>query len=90
MAPKADTAAPSATNSSETHKPPPEKPSETNRRSYIILSYWLIVLFLGLPIWWKTTAIYRASLPLDGMIQWSEGKVSGIKHGKCVENIEQL
>lgn len=79
MAPKVDTATPSAANVSETQIPPPEKPSETNRRSYIILSYWLIVLFLGLPIWWKTTAIYRASLPLDGMIQWSEGKVSIIQ-----------
>lgn len=26
-------------------------------------------------MWWKTTAIYRAELPLDDMMQWSEGKV---------------
>lgn len=55
--------------------PPAEKPSDTRRRSYIVWSYWLIVVFLGLPIWWQTTAIHRAHLPLDGMMQWADGKV---------------
>ncbi|OAA73671.1 Phosphatidylinositol-glycan biosynthesis class S protein [Cordyceps fumosorosea ARSEF 2679] len=54
--------------------PPPEKPSDTRRRSYIVWSYWLIVIFLGLPIWWQTTAIHRANLPLDSMMQWADGK----------------
>ncbi|KOS22500.1 GPI transamidase component PIG-S -like protein [Escovopsis weberi] len=52
----------------------PEKPAAVRQRSYIILSFWLIVLCLGFPIWWRTTAIYRAELPLDGMLQWSDGK----------------
>lgn len=56
-------------------QPPPEKPSDIRRRSYIILSFWLIVVFLGLPIWWKTTTIYRADLPLQEMLDWSDGKV---------------
>ncbi|KAL2114911.1 hypothetical protein VTJ04DRAFT_10574 [Mycothermus thermophilus] len=55
-------------------EPPPEKPSDVRRRSYIILSFWLIVLLLGLPIWWKTTTIYRADLPLQEMLDWSDGK----------------
>lgn len=55
--------------------PPPEKESDITRRSYIVLSFWLVVVFLGLPIWWKTTTIYRANLPLDGMLEWAEGKV---------------
>ncbi|KAH6957943.1 phosphatidylinositol-glycan biosynthesis class S protein [Ilyonectria sp. MPI-CAGE-AT-0026] len=54
--------------------PPPEKESDITRRSYIVLSFWLVVVFLGLPIWWKTTTIYRANLPLDGMLEWAEGK----------------
>ncbi|KAH7324314.1 phosphatidylinositol-glycan biosynthesis class S protein [Stachybotrys elegans] len=54
--------------------PPPEKPSDILRRSYVVLSFWAIVLLLGLPIWWKTTSIYRASLPLDAMLQWADGK----------------
>ncbi|KAK4142880.1 phosphatidylinositol-glycan biosynthesis class S protein [Dichotomopilus funicola] len=53
---------------------PPEKPSDVRRRSHIILSFWLIVLCLGLPIWWKTTTIYRADLPLQEMLDWSDGK----------------
>ncbi|KAF6798237.1 phosphatidylinositol-glycan biosynthesis class S protein [Colletotrichum sojae] len=54
--------------------PPPEKPSDARRRSFVILSFWVIVLLLGLPIWWKTTTIYRADLPLDDMLQWADGK----------------
>lgn len=66
---KNDTATPSR------KQPPPEKPSDVRRRSYVILSFWLIVLCLGLPIWWKTTTIYRAELPLDEMMEWADGKV---------------
>ncbi|KAK0669190.1 phosphatidylinositol-glycan biosynthesis class S protein [Cercophora samala] len=54
--------------------PPPEKPSDVRRRSHVILSFWLIVLLLGLPIWWKTTTIYRADLPLEDMLEWADGK----------------
>ncbi|KAL6876932.1 phosphatidylinositol-glycan biosynthesis class S protein [Trichoderma novae-zelandiae] len=54
--------------------PPPEKPSAVRQRSYVVLSFWLVVLLLGLPIWWKTTAIYRAELPLDSMLKWADGK----------------
>ncbi|KAM0424186.1 hypothetical protein ACHAPT_010556 [Fusarium lateritium] len=54
--------------------PPTEKPSDITRRTRVVVSFWLIVLCLGLPIWWKTTTIYRANLPLDGMLEWAEGK----------------
>ncbi|AEO67836.1 uncharacterized protein THITE_2116949 [Thermothielavioides terrestris NRRL 8126] len=72
-------AAPAATTSNglplpARKEPPPEKPSDVRRRSYIILSFWLIVLCLGLPIWWKTTTIYRADLPLQEMLDWADGK----------------
>lgn len=56
-------------------QPPPEKALDTRRRSFVVLSFWLVVMVLGLPIWWKTTTIYRANLPLDRMLQWAEGKV---------------
>lgn len=58
----------------EAGSPPPEPASDVRRRSQIVLSFWLIVLCLGLPIWWKTTTIYRANLPLEGMLAWSDGK----------------
>lgn len=66
-------------------QPPPEKPSDIRRRSFVVLSFWVIVVLLGLPIWWKTTSIYRANLPIDGMLQWAEGKVgfSWCKFGWC-------
>ncbi|KAI0996673.1 hypothetical protein K3495_g11510 [Podosphaera aphanis] len=55
-------------------EPPPETIESVQLRRLIILSYWLIVIIFGLPIWWKTTAIYRASLPLDQMMDWANGK----------------
>ncbi|KAF3065753.1 GPI transamidase component PIG-S like protein [Daldinia childiae] len=55
-------------------QPPPEKPEDIHRRSYIVASFWFIVLFLGLPIWWKTTTIYRADLPLNQMMDWADGR----------------
>ncbi|KAI1499034.1 phosphatidylinositol-glycan biosynthesis class S protein [Biscogniauxia marginata] len=61
--------------SNKRRQPPPEKPADIRRRSLVIASFWLIVLFLGLPIWWKTTTIYRADLPLSQMMDWADGKV---------------
>jgi len=63
---------------SKRKEPPPEKPAEIRMRLQIFISFWAIILFLGLPIWWKTTAIYRASLPLDEMMDWAEGRVGYI------------
>lgn len=56
-------------------QPPPEKPADVRRRTLVIVSFWLIVLCLGLPIWWQTTTIYRAKLPLDAMLDWADGRV---------------
>ena len=55
--------------------PPPERPESILRRRYIILSFWVVVIFLGLPVWWKTTMVYRASLPLQQMLDWADGNV---------------
>jgi phosphatidylinositol glycan class S len=56
-------------------EPPPESSETIRIRSLVIASFWAIVIFLGLPIWWKTTAIYRADLPLDQMMDWADGRV---------------
>jgi hypothetical protein len=64
----------------ERKEPPPEKPADVRRRSLVILAFWAIVLCLGLPIWWKTTTIYRASLPVDEMLDWSDGRVCTISN----------
>lgn len=55
--------------------PPPELPESIRVRTLVILSFWAVVVFLGLPIWWRTTSIYRARLPLQGMLEWADGKV---------------
>ncbi|KAI8623201.1 phosphatidylinositol-glycan biosynthesis class S protein [Xylariaceae sp. FL1651] len=53
---------------------PPEKPTHILRRSLVVASFWLVVLCLGLPIWWNTTTIYRANLPLNRMMDWADGR----------------
>jgi GPI-anchor transamidase subunit S len=58
--------------------PPPEKPEAVWLRTKVILSFWALIVFLGLPVWWKTTSIYRARLPIQEMLEWSEGRVGGI------------
>ncbi|KAK8075599.1 phosphatidylinositol-glycan biosynthesis class S protein [Apiospora hydei] len=58
----------------ERKEPPPEKDADTRRRTWIVISFWLIAVFIGLPIWWNTTTIYRANLPLTQMTDWADGK----------------
>lgn len=57
-------------------EPPVESSESVRTRRYIVLSFWLVVVLLGLPIWWKTTEVYRAELPLAAMSAWAEGSVS--------------
>ena len=55
--------------------PPPESHQSIWLRRAAIISFWAVVVLLGLPVWWTTTAIYRAELPLQDMTDWAEGKV---------------
>lgn len=55
--------------------PPPETQQSLWTRRTVIASFWAVVVFLGLPVWWQTTAIYRAELPLQDMTAWAEAKV---------------
>ncbi|KAF1958843.1 hypothetical protein CC80DRAFT_514859 [Byssothecium circinans] len=79
--PPEDTHASSSSFSSETapasanvRTPPPESSESLWLRRFVILSFWAVVVLLGFPVWWKTTAIYRADLPLQQMTDWAEGK----------------
>lgn len=56
--------------------PPPEKPETVRIKFLVMLSFWAVIACLGLPMWWKTTSIYRARLPLQEMIDWADGTVS--------------
>ncbi|KAK5676473.1 GPI transamidase component [Elasticomyces elasticus] len=55
-------------------EPPPESQSLLRTRRWIVLSFWAIVVCFGLPHWLWTTSTYRASLPLEQMNNWAEGK----------------
>lgn len=55
--------------------PPPEKPEATQTRFKVIAAFWAVIIFLGFPIWWKTTSVYRARLPFQEMVEWADGKV---------------
>ena len=56
-------------------QPPPESPQSIKTRGFVILSFWAVVVLLGIPIWLWTTSIHRASLPLQNMLDWADGKV---------------
>ncbi|CAG8526932.1 603_t:CDS:10, partial [Cetraspora pellucida] len=40
-------------------------------RRLIIISFWVVIL-IGLPLWWKTTEVYRAQLPFAEIEEWSK------------------
>lgn len=54
---------------------PPESPEAIQTRFRVIAAFWAVIIFLGFPIWWKTTSIYRAHLPIQEMVDWADGKV---------------
>ena len=56
-------------------KAPPEKPEAVSLRSKIVFAFWAIILCLGVPVWYQTTSIYRATLPLQEMLDWAESAV---------------
>ena len=56
-------------------KPPKESEESKWRRRYVLLSFWLLVLLVGVPFWWNTTTVYRANLPYSTMDSWAEGEV---------------
>lgn len=56
-------------------QPPAEDQGSIRTRSFVIASFWAIILLLGLPVWWWTTSIHRARLPLQEMLDWADGKV---------------
>ncbi|KKK24276.1 hypothetical protein ARAM_004399 [Aspergillus rambellii] len=53
---------------------PPESPSAIQTRTKVIAAFWAVILFLGFPIWWQTTSIHRATLPIQDMMEWAGGK----------------
>lgn len=56
-------------------QPPPESPTGIKTRRWIIFCFWAIVGLLGLPIWYATTTVPRAALPLESMDAWASGQV---------------
>ncbi|KAJ9627136.1 GPI transamidase component [Taxawa tesnikishii (nom. ined.)] len=62
-----------------TPAPPPEKPTDTRTRRWIIVSFWAVAALLGLPVWIWTTTVHRASLPLDTMNRWAEGRACSLQ-----------
>jgi hypothetical protein len=75
----AETAPSNAVDAVKKHKePPPDTRENIFRRRMILLSFWAVALFFGLPVWWKTTTVYRAPLPLNQMLEWADGKVGAL------------
>ncbi|KAJ5682044.1 uncharacterized protein N7477_001984 [Penicillium maclennaniae] len=75
---KGDSTSQQATTASEStpiaQRIPPETPEAISTRFLVIATFWAVIIFLGFPIWWKTTSIYRAHLPIQEMVDWADGK----------------
>jgi len=79
MGKKADSTSPAAASSdskTSAQRIPPENPESISTRFRVVVTFWAVIIFLGFPIWWKTTSIYRAHLPIQDMVDWADGKVS--------------
>lgn len=59
---------------------PPETREAVWTRTFVVTAFWCVVLFLGLPMWWKTTSVYREKIPLDEMQDWADGNVCAFQH----------
>ncbi|RPA74783.1 hypothetical protein BJ508DRAFT_418441 [Ascobolus immersus RN42] len=70
-------------------QPPPEDLPSIKRRINVLLSFWVVVIFLGIPLWWVTTSIYRAPLPITEMQNWAEGRACRVEFPLLVE-VESL
>lgn len=55
--------------------PPAESLHSVRVRRLVVGSFWTVVLLLGLPLWWYTTTVYRAELPVADMQAWATGQV---------------
>lgn len=44
------------------------------------LSYFLLMCLVGVPVWWKTTEVYRASLPYSAIERLAEVEVVQVVH----------
>ncbi|KAI4208108.1 MAG: hypothetical protein LQ348_000356 [Seirophora lacunosa] len=69
-------------------QPPPESKEGIRVRQLVILSFWAIVIFLGVPIWLWTTSIHRARLPLQEMMDWADGRI--VVEGSLLQDSEVL
>lgn len=60
-----DTARPAEADADTEKKPPlpplPPPPPGVKRTTVLLL--YIALMVLGLPVWWRTTAVYRASVP---------------------------
>lgn len=71
----AATTDPAAMPAAVKESPDADTPENMRQRSLVVFSFWAVVLLLGLPLWWITTSIYRAPLPLQEMQSWANGRV---------------
>lgn len=75
--------APKEVSAIDQKRPPPEKPGSRYTRTFVIVSFWLVVILLGIPVWIWTTSIHRARLPLEEMREWADGKVTRSVGASC-------
>ncbi|KAG4067972.1 hypothetical protein HA402_010658 [Bradysia odoriphaga] len=51
-----------------------------NHRIWASLSFIFVIIFFGIPMWWKTTEVYRVSLPFAGIKELSDDPIKVIRN----------
>ena len=67
--------------------PPPESSKSIRIRRQVLASFWIVVILFGIPLWWWTTTVYKASLPVQDMLNWAGGRVG---YGRLVRVLELI
>ena len=53
--------------------------AEKSTQAYVALSVAFVCIVVGVPLWWKTTEVYRVSLPYGEITSLAEKQVSNQK-----------
>lgn len=75
------TAKPEEAENAETTETEEEDDPEFIYRIYSIISYVFVLVIVGLPMWWFTTRVYRAPLPLNDMFSFEIPEKTDTKFG---------
>ena len=61
-----------------------------DQQMYSAMSFAIMLLVIGIPLWWKTTEVYRVSLPYSEIYELAklEFKINMTVHLVCIDPVK--